>query len=142
MAGSRSCSPYVYRVMAGVPEAIKGNRVPSLRAWVKGVTQCVAEHVEDERHAHDDGARCNCSTSSEAYCLVDSGFGYALIPSIYTMPDPFHKVLAWRGHSKATYGFYHRVGVRAGIVPLFAQVVGEVYAHPAFARPLPETWMP
>ena len=62
MAGSRSCSPYVYRVMAGVPEAIKGNRVPSLRAWVKGVTQCVAEHVEDEHHAHDErlrhGDRC------------------------------------------------------------------------------------
>ncbi|MBR3158902.1 MAG: LysR family transcriptional regulator [Atopobiaceae bacterium] len=84
----------------------------------------------------------HCATSSEAYCLVDSGFGYALIPSIYTMPDPFHKVLPWKGYSKATYGFYHRVGAREGIVPLFSQAAQEAYAHPAYARPLPETWAP
>lgn len=88
------------------------------------------------------GSVTHCATSSEAYCLVDSGFGYALIPSIYTMPDPFHKVLPWRGHSKATYGFYHRVDAREGIVPLFSQVAQETYAHPAYARPLPETWAP
>ncbi len=84
----------------------------------------------------------HCSTSSEAYCLVDSGFGYALIPSIYTMPDPFHVVIAWRGHSKATYGLYHRTGSHDGIVPRFAQIAQEVFAKPEYARPLSETWRP
>lgn len=88
------------------------------------------------------GSVTHCVTSSEAYCLVDSGFGYALIPSIYTMPDPFHKVLPWKSRSRATYGFYHRVDAREGIVPLFSQVAQEAYAHPAYARPLPETWTP
>ena len=98
--------------------------------------------AQEDLPSSDVGTTTHCATSSEAYCLVDSGFGYALIPSIYTMPDPFHKVIPWKGHSKATYGFYHRIGAREGIVPLFAQVASEVYAQPTYARPLPETWMP
>ena len=73
---------------------------------------------------------------------MDSGFGYALIPSIYTMPDPYHKVIAWRGHAKATYGLYHRTDVSEGIVPLFARAAQEIYASPEYARPLSETWRP
>lgn len=82
----------------------------------------------------------HCATSSEAYCLVDSGFGYALIPSIYTMPDPYHKVIAWRGHAKATYGLYHRVSASEGIVPLFVRAAQEIYARPEYAQSPCEVW--
>ena len=71
---------------------------------------------------------------------MDSGFGYALIPSIYTMPDPNHKVIAWRGHTKATYGFYHRVGTSDGIIPLFVKVAQEIYARPEYAQSPCEVW--
>ena len=81
-----------------------------------------------------------CSTSSEAYCLVDAGFGFALVPSLYTMPDPYHKVLPWRGRASASYGVYHRTGGRGGIVPDFVRVAREVFAQPGFDRPLPEVW--
>ena len=44
--------------------------------------------------ATDEGHTTRCATSLEAYALVDAGYGYALVPSMYSMPDPFHKVLA------------------------------------------------
>ena len=81
-----------------------------------------------------------CATSSEAYALVDAGFGYALVPSLYTMPDPFHKILRWKGSPTTRYGFYHRVGARDGLVPRFARVAVERYGAPGYARPLPENW--
>lgn len=83
-----------------------------------------------------------CTTSSEAYCLVNSGFGYALVPALYSMPDPFHKVIPWKGVAQATYGFYHRTGSRGGLVPTFAHIAQELYGMPQFARPLAETWAP
>ena len=82
-----------------------------------------------------------CATSSEAYCLVDSGFGYALVPALFTMPDPFHKVLEWRGHASAKYGIYHRSGSRGGMVPRFIDDAREVFGTPNFLRPLSETWI-
>ena len=69
-----------------------------------------------------------CATSSEAYCLVDAGFGYALVPSLLTMPDPYHRVLGWRGRTSAWYGVYHRTGSRGGLVPLFLQTARELYS--------------
>ena len=90
----------------------------------------------------DPALTTHCSTSSEAYCLVDSGFGYALVPALYSMPDPFHRVIPWSGTVTATYGFFHRIGARAGMVPHFARVAEEVFGQDAFARPLHETWRP
>lgn len=77
-----------------------------------------------------------CTTSSEAYCLVNSGFGYALVPALYSMPDPFHRVIPWRGMARATYGFYHRTGSRDGLVPTFAHIAQKLYGTPQFAHPL------
>jgi len=88
----------------------------------------------------DAGNTIWCATSSEAFCLVDAGFGYAIVPSLFTMPDPFHKVLEWRGRARANYGVYHRSGSRGGIVSTFVQVAREVYGQKGFGRPLPETW--
>lgn len=83
-----------------------------------------------------------CTTSSEAYCLVDAGFGYALVPTLYTMPDPFHTILRWRGSPVVRYGIYHRVGVRDELVPRFVSIACETYGIPGYARPLPESWRP
>lgn len=83
-----------------------------------------------------------CATSSEAYALVDAGFGYALVPSLYTMPDPFHKILRWKGSPYVRYGYYHRADTRDGIVSCFASVAVETYGKPNYARPLPESWQP
>lgn len=83
-----------------------------------------------------------CATSSEAYSLVDAGFGYALVPSLFTMPDPFHKILRWKRSPVARYGLYHRVGARDGLVPQFVTIATERYGAPGYTRPLPESWQP
>jgi DNA-binding transcriptional LysR family regulator len=83
-----------------------------------------------------------CATSSEAYTLVDAGFGYALVPSLYTMPDPLHKILRWRGSPSMRYGFYHRSSSNDGLMPRFARIATETYGRPGFERPLPESWQP
>ncbi|MDO4538146.1 MAG: LysR family transcriptional regulator [Coriobacteriales bacterium] len=81
-----------------------------------------------------------CSTSSEAYGLVDAGFGYALVPSLYTMPDPYHRVLTWKGKTSAAYGVCYRKDERQGVVADFVRIAREVYAWPGYERPLPEAW--
>ena len=83
-----------------------------------------------------------CATSSEAYSLVDAGFGYALVPSLYTMPDPFHKILRWKESPTARYGLYHCTGGHDGLVPQFMSIATERYGTPDYARPLPESWQP
>lgn len=83
-----------------------------------------------------------CATSSEAYALVDAGFGYALVPSLYTMPDPFHRILRWKGSPNVRYGLYHRAGARNNLVSSFASIAVETYGRPDYARPLPESWQP
>ena len=82
------------------------------------------------------------ATSSEAYSLVDAGLGYALAPSLYTMPDPFHKILRWRGSPSVRYGCYHRAGARDGLAGRFTGVACETYGKPGYARPLLESWQP
>lgn len=77
----------------------------------------------------DEASTITCSTTTEAFCLVDSGFGYALIPTIETMPDPHQKVLAWRDSAKATFGVYVRNVKRGGLVPRFLEVAEEEYAQ-------------
>ena len=88
----------------------------------------------------EDVRTMRAANSSEAYCLVDAGLGYALVPSIYTMPDPYHKVLAWQGRASGTYGIYHRLGNRGGIVPRFLEVAREAYAAGGAVRTLVEGW--
>jgi DNA-binding transcriptional LysR family regulator len=70
-----------------------------------------------------------CATSSEAYALVDAGFGYAIVPTVYTMPDPFHRVLRWRDGARASYGFYSRGDDSRESVRSFATVSGEEYGR-------------
>lgn len=70
-----------------------------------------------------------CATSSEAYALVDAGFGYAIVPNVYTMPDPFHCVLRWRDGIRAGYGFYSREGDGRGLVRCFAEVAAVEYGR-------------
>jgi DNA-binding transcriptional LysR family regulator len=134
-------------------------RVDSPLAWreevsqedVKGMDQvlCVSPGLRRRGYraqasipAQADVRVTQCATSSEAYSLVDAGFGYALVPTLYTMPDPFHKILRWKGSPTARYGFYHRIGVRDGLVPQFASVATKCYGAPGYARPLPESWRP
>lgn len=70
-----------------------------------------------------------CATSSEAYALVDAGFGYALVPTVYTMPDPFHRVLRWRDSTRAVYGFYSREDDDRTLVRSFAAVSAFEYGR-------------
>lgn len=84
-----------------------------------------------------DDSSTHCATTSEAYALVDAGFGYALVPSIFTMPDPLHRVIPWKGRSSANYGIYHREGSRGGVVPQFVEQAREVYARVGFSAKAP-----
>lgn len=116
---------------------------------VEGLSQVVCIPPSMRRHGSASQAdipataatlTTQCSTSSEAYCLVDSGFGYALVPALYTMPDPLHKVIPWKGNASASYGFYHRIGSREGAVPHFERVATEVFSHDGISRPLSGMW--
>ena len=70
-----------------------------------------------------------CATSSEAYALVDAGFGYAIVPTVYTMPDPFHCVLRWRDGARASYGFFSRGGDGRELVQCFAKASSAEYGR-------------
>lgn len=118
---------------------------------VKGMGQvlCVSPGLRRRGYAAqsaipnvDDGFVTQCATSSEAYCLVDAGFGYALVPTLYTMPDPFHKVLRWKGSPNVRYGLFRRVGTRDRLVSRFSHIASEFYGKPGYTRPLPESWRP
>lgn len=77
----------------------------------------------------DDEHTITCSTTTEAFALVDAGFGYALIPAIETMPDPNQKALAWKSGAKATFGAYVRDDAREDLVSHFLEVAEEEYAQ-------------
>ena len=70
-----------------------------------------------------------CATSSEAYALVDAGFGYAIVPTVFTMPDPFHRVLRWRDGTRAVYGFYSREGDGRDLVQGFVEIAKTEYGR-------------
>ncbi|MBO7675285.1 MAG: LysR family transcriptional regulator [Atopobiaceae bacterium] len=90
-----------------------------------------------------DGAKITvCSTSAEAYCLVDAGFGYALVPALYTMPDPFHKIVRWKAPVTVGYGMYCRKGLHSGMVPRFLELATEAFAQEGYAKPTTEVWWP
>lgn len=76
----------------------------------------------------DDEHTITCSTTTEAFALVDAGFGYALVPAIETMPDPNQKALAWKGGARATFGAYVRNDAREDLVARFLEVAEEEYA--------------
>lgn len=82
----------------------------------------------------DEANTITCSTTTEAFCLVDAGFGYALVPAIETMPDPNQKILAWRSNAKATFGVYVRSGRRSKLVPQFLEVARTKYARTELAH--------
>lgn len=79
--------------------------------------------------ATDADKTTQCATSSEAYALVDAGFGYAIVPTVYTMPDPFHRVLRWRDSTRASYGFYSREGDGRDLVQSFVEVAGAEFGR-------------
>lgn len=83
-----------------------------------------------------------CSTASEAYSLIDGGFGYALVPSLYTIPDPFHKVLRWRPTVSVRYGAYCLKGRQGGTVQRFIELASHIYAIEGYGRPEPNSWAP
>ena len=76
----------------------------------------------------DDEHTITCSTTTEAFALVDAGFGYALVPTIETMPDPNQKALIWKSGAKATFGAYVRSDARGDLVCRFLEVAEEEYA--------------
>ncbi len=75
----------------------------------------------------DEADTITCSTTTEAFCLVDAGFGFALVPEVETMPDPNQKALAWCGSPVATFGAYVRNAKRGGLVPRFLEIAREEY---------------
>lgn len=121
------------------PEDVRG--LPQVRCVSQGLHRR-GYRAQTSIPTPTDAQVTQCATSSEAYSLVDAGFGYALVPSLYTMPDPFHKILRWKGSPTASYGLYHRTGARDGLVSQFVDVATETYGSPGYARPLPESWRP
>jgi hypothetical protein len=117
-----------------VPQAGAGSGVPQAGAG-SGALQAGAGSGALQAGAGSDlpstGAAqtTQCATSSEAYALVDAGFGYALVPTVYTMPDPFHRVLRWRDSTRAVYGFYSREDDGKIPVRSFADVAAVEYGR-------------
>lgn len=70
-----------------------------------------------------------CSTTTEAFCLVDAGFGYALVPAIETMPDPKQMALRWRGSAEATFGAYVRENGAGLLVARFIEIATKLYGR-------------
>jgi DNA-binding transcriptional LysR family regulator len=121
------------------PEDVRG--LPQVRCVSQGLHRR-GYRAQTSIPTPTDAQVTQCATSSEAYTLVDAGFGYALVPSLYTMPDPLHKILRWRGSPSMRYGFYHRSSSNDGLMPRFARIATETYGRPGFERPLPESWQP
>lgn len=67
----------------------------------------------------DEGHTVWCSTTSEALCLVDAGFGYALLPTLSTLPAPGRLALPWERTTRASYGIYLREGRQPDAVRRF-----------------------
>lgn len=60
-----------------------------------------------------------CSTTSEALCLVDAGFGYALLPEAATVAGEGRRTIPWKHGARANYGVYVRAGRQPDAVRLF-----------------------
>lgn len=86
--------------------------------------------AQDALPKTDSAHTITCSTTTEAFCFVDAGFGYALVPSVETMPDPTQKSLIWRGSAQATFGIYVRNEERDEFVSRFLEVAQELYGRP------------
>ncbi|MDO4503454.1 MAG: LysR family transcriptional regulator [Coriobacteriia bacterium] len=79
----------------------------------------------------DESHTITCSTTTEAFCLVNAGFGYALVPTVETMPDPSQKALRWRSSAKATFGAYVHEAARGDLIPRFLEIAREEYGKQA-----------
>lgn len=75
----------------------------------------------------EEGLTVWCSTTSEALCLVDAGFGYALLPRASTVPGPGRKAIPWRHTSRASYGVYLRDGQQPDVVMRFVELSHQVF---------------
>lgn len=87
----------------------------------RGYTAQQAIPRTDEQHT------VFCATTTEALCLVDAGFGYALLPAISAVPLKGHRVLPWRGSTRASYGTYLRSEGTSALCRRFLSVAREVY---------------
>ena len=68
--------------------------------------------------------------------------GYALVPTLYTMPDPFHKILRWKVPVEVRYGLYRRKGMRDGLLSRFVELAARFYGQADYGRTTPEVWHP
>lgn len=68
-----------------------------------------------------------CSTTSEALCLVDAGFGYTLLPAISAIPGENRLALPWRNSTHATYGAYVQAEGRSPLCARFLELAREHY---------------
>lgn len=118
---------------------------------VSGLPQVLVQSVGLRRHGYRDQSGLPvasdelvtvCASAAEAYCLIDGGFGYALLPSLYTTPDPFHKVLQWRPNISLRYGAFCRKGTQGDVVQRFIELASQIYAIDGFGRPEPTAWRP
>lgn len=71
----------------------------------------------------DERLTAHCTTTSEALCLVDAGFGYALLPAVSARPTPNRRILPWRDSSRAVYGVYTKAGTPSPACARFMQLM-------------------
>lgn len=69
-----------------------------------------------------------CSNTSEALCLVDAGFGYALVPSVEAVPAAGRRMVGWEGSPSASYGVYVRAGDEGALLQRFCELASQRYA--------------
>lgn len=112
------------------------NRIDAGR--VKGLPQIVCLPISLRRQgyaaqgsipASEESLTTRCQTTSEAVCLVDAGFGYALIPSVQANDSPQHVCIPWEGSPHARYGAYHRREDREPAVDAFLELARDAYAR-------------
>lgn len=105
---------------------------------VEGLTQVICLPMSLRRRGYsaqatiprtDEEHTVWCSTTSEALCLVDAGFGYALLPEVSTLPAPGRRMLPWRRSTRASYGIYLREGRQPEAVRQFLKAVKSSFSR-------------
>lgn len=119
----------------------KGSRLARLDAVgmedVTGLSQVVCLPLGLQRRGYaaqdaipksDETITTHCQTTAEALCLVDAGFGYALLPSVQALNSPQHVCVPWAGAPQAAYGVYLRASDESEQVQHFLETAREAYA--------------
>lgn len=121
----RGDSPLAALDEAGEEQVREYDQVICLPASLRRRGYAAEGSIPDAQGA---AATTYCSATAEALCLVDAGFGYALLPSVGAPPTAGRKLLRWKGSPSASYGLYLRESSQNEVVPCLLQAALAAYA--------------